>query len=325
MTDRPDTALPRVSVALCVYNGERWLREQLDSVLAQEGVELEVVALDDGSKDGSVALLRGYASRDPRVRVVENEENLGHLKSFEKCMGLCTMPLIAPCDQDDVWEPGKLATLIAAMGDADLAYCNSAYIDADGRAVGRSLGDDLAPMFEGDDPLKLALKNTISGHAMVVRTDVFESAKPLPALLFHDWWLALRAAARNGVVYVDQPLVRFRRHAAAASKAGKVAVGMPRRRSSSHNKRWLAQQAYVFEQLACVPWFPRGVADLWLYALLAGEDGRYGPIARVVWRSRMSLPRTGNPEVQAVRYFLRFANKIRRAKRERAFYGPLFK
>jgi rhamnosyltransferase len=57
--------LPRVSVALCVHDGERWLREQLDSVLAQQGVDLEVVVLDDASHDGSLALLRSYAERDP--------------------------------------------------------------------------------------------------------------------------------------------------------------------------------------------------------------------------------------------------------------------
>ena len=310
-----DTALPRVSVALCVHNGARW-------------VVLEVVALDDVSTDDSLALLREYAARDPRVRVEANETNLGHVRSFEKCMGLCTMPLIAPCDQDDVWEPNKLATLIGAMRlGADLAYCDSAYIDAEGRSLGRSLSQDLNVMLSGGDPLRFAFGNTVSGHALVVRREVFESARPFPALLYHDWWLAMRAAAGTGVVYVDRPLVRFRRHADAASPAGKnVAAGVRRKRSSSHNKRWLAQQAYVFEQLGFAEWFPKTLAARWLHAMLAAEDRRIGPLARVVWRDRRSVPPQGAPRVvAAIRYFTRVANKVLRAKRERSFYGPLFK
>jgi glycosyltransferase involved in cell wall biosynthesis len=318
--------LPRVSVALCVHDGERWLREQLDSVLAQEGVELEVVALDDGSNDGSLALLREYAARDGRVRVEANETNLGHLRSFEKCMGLCTGDFIAPCDQDDVWAPTKLATLVAAIGDADLAYCDSAYIDEAGASLGKRVSQDLGPMLAGNDALRFVFRNTVSGHALLVRREAFESALPFPTLLFHDWWLALRAAAGNGVVYVDEPLVQFRRHAAASSSAGKGADGVRRRRSSSHNKRWLAQQGYVFEQLSYVPWFPRSVADRWQYALRAGEGGHVGPLLRASWRDRVSLPQSGGGhEVSALAFFFRCANKVWRAKRERAFYGPLFK
>ncbi len=319
--------LPRVSVALCVHNGARWLREQLDSVLAQEDVLLEVVALDDVSNDGSLAILREYAARDPRVRVEFNETNLGHVRSFEKCMALCTMPLIAPCDQDDVWEPRKLATLARALGDADLAYCDSAYIDGDGRSLGRRLSQDLNVMLSGRDALRFAFGNTVSGHALVVRRDVFESARPFPGLLYHDWWLALCAASGGGVVYVDQALVRFRRHADAASPAGKnVAAGVRRKRSSSHNKRWLAQQSYVFEQLGYAQWFPPLVAGRWLFAMLAAEDGRTWPLAKAVWRDRRSVPPHAAPRmIAALRYYTRVANKVMRAKRERSFYGPLFK
>src|SRR5207342_3398167 len=105
----PAGTLPQVSVAMCVYNGERFLRDQLDSLLAQEDVDLEIVIVDDCSTDGSLALLLVYAAGDARIRVVANEKNLGHLNSFAKCMGLCSHALIAPSDQDDLWHPRKLA------------------------------------------------------------------------------------------------------------------------------------------------------------------------------------------------------------------------
>lgn len=318
--------LPRVSVALCVHDGEPWLREQLDSVLAQEDVELEVVAFDDASTDGSLALLHEYAARDPRLRVEGSATNLGHVRAFETCMALCTHSLIAPCDQDDIWEPRKLATLARALGDADLAYGDSSYIDESGRSLGRRLSQDLGPMLAGGDALRFVFRNSVSGHAMLVRRTVFESARPFPTLLFHDWWLALCAASMSGVVYVDEPLVRFRRHSRASSSAGKGAVRVRRKRSSSHNRRWLAQQAYVFEQLGYAEWFPKQLAARWLYALLAAEDGRIAPLAQVAWRDRRSLPPDGVPRMfAALHYFSKVANKVLRAKRERAFYGPLFK
>ena len=84
-------------------------------------------------------------------------------------MAMCTSPLIAPCDQDDIWHPRKLAILADAIGDADMAYCDSAYIDEAGRPLNRRISDDLGPMHAGHDALRYAFQNTVSGHAMLVR------------------------------------------------------------------------------------------------------------------------------------------------------------
>ena len=120
---------PRVSVALCVHNGAAFLREQVESVLAQSEPRLEVIAVDDASTDGSAALLHDYAARDARLRVVANPHNHGPSRSFERAMALGTAPFIAPCDQDDIWHPHKLARLLASIGAHDLAYADSAYVD----------------------------------------------------------------------------------------------------------------------------------------------------------------------------------------------------
>jgi len=317
--------LPQVSVALNVHNGARFLPAQLASVLAQEGVELEVVALDDHSTDDSLDILREWASRDPRLKVSRNDEHAGPLKSFEACMALCTAPLLAPCDQDDVWHPGKLARLVEAIGEADLAYCDSGWIDAAGQPAGHSVAQDIGPMIEGRDVLKLALHNTLAAHSMLVRREVFDAALPFPALMHPDWWLGMRAAAGRGVVYVDEALVQVRRIDMSAS-AGVDASGMKRKRSASRNKRWLAQGLYVFEQLLYVDWFPRSLAMEWHAALRAGESGRLWPLWGTIWRSRGSLPYEDTPPwLAAVRFWGKCADRVRRARKERAFEGPLFK
>jgi|SRR4249919_3936144 len=326
-------ALPRVSVALCVYNGARYLPAQLDSLLAQQDVDFEVVAIDDQSTDGSLTILRDYARRDPRIRVHANFTNLGHLRSFVNCMALCTSELIAPCDQDDVWHPRKLATLAHAIGDADLAYCDSAYIDHDGRPLGRRISEDLEAMHSGRDPLRYAFQNTVSGHAMLVRREVFDAALPFPAKLYHDWWLAIRAAAGNGVVYVDEPLVQFRRHMQACSPLGKDAdTGMDEERARRHaasrasrNRKWLEQLMYVTGAIAETNWPQSAKAREWNRALQAGMDEDFAALRRLSWRDRASVPPWKGPLwLRALRSFVRFRRKVRRARGEPALSTPLF-
>ena len=332
---------PLVSVALCVYNGESYLREQLDSVLAQEGVRLEIVCVDDRSTDGSLALLQEYAARDPRFRVFENESNLGHLCSFEKCMALCSAPLIAPCDQDDIWEPSKLRRLYDALGEADLAYCDSAYIDGEGRPLGRSIADDLDAMHAGRDPLRYVFQNTVSGHALLVRREVFEAARPFPDLLYHDWWLAIRAAAGRGVVYVDEPLVRFRRHGNACSPLGKKKLLSHRQRRAarkaagetrkdwypdSPDRRWLEERLYLLHALAATQWRGHEGARRFEHALRAAEAGDPGQLWGAIWAIRASLPPFHGPDwVKAVQFFRRCKRKLRRAERQGPVPGKLFR
>lgn len=206
-----DTAEPLISVALCTYNGERYLREQLDSLLAQTYSNMEIVAVDDGSKDRTVELLREYERRDPRLRVIVNPHNIGFTRNFERAIALCNGALIAPCDQDDIWLPDKLRTLARCIGKHSMAYCDSELIDAEGRTLGKSMSQ-FWTMQDLNDPAALIFANCVSGHAMLFRRDLLDEQSQLPAELFHDWWLAVRAALNGGVVHCPEKLVRYRQH-----------------------------------------------------------------------------------------------------------------
>jgi glycosyltransferase involved in cell wall biosynthesis len=339
------SSLPRVSVALCVYNGQDYLPQQLDSLLAQQGVDLEIVAVDDRSTDGSLALLQDYARRDPRIRVFENEANLGHLRSFEKCMALCSAPLIAPCDQDDVWDPRKLATLAEAIGDADLAYCNSAYIDGAGNPLGRSIKDDLKVMHSGRDPMKYVFQNTVSGHALLVRREVFDASLPFPDLLYHDWWLAMRAAAGRGVVYVDEPLVQFRRHVSAFSPLGKKKLQTRKERKAERAKRkadappqlkdywpgspdrkWVEERLYLMRALGQTDWRGSEAARAWEQAMDAGIRGETWPLVKAAMHDRKSVPPfRGVAWFNALQFAKRCKRKLLRANRQGPVPGKLFR
>lgn len=304
---------PLVSIALCVHNGGGYLREQMESLLAQSESRIEIVALDDASTDRSAAVLHEFAARDPRVRVFGNARNLGPQCSFERAMSLGRGDFIALSDQDDIWHPQKLEKLLAVIGDHDLAYCDSQYIDADGAPSGRRISDDL-DMARGQVPLRLVCSNSVSGHAALLRRSLFEAARPFPDDVFHDWWLAIRAAAGNGLIYLDEPLVRFRRHDGAIT-------GLGRRRGRplpDRHRAWLEQRRSI---LAALHRRLRDDADQarWLGALDdALSGGSPWPLFRELWREREAAPPGSRPAMlDALRLHLRFVRKLRRARAAR--------
>lgn len=205
---------PLISIALCTFNGESHLREQLESLLAQDWPHIEIVAIDDASTDSTPTLLDAYSKQDPRIRYSRNEHNLGYHQNFEAAITRCQGRWIAPCDQDDIWLPNKLSALAAelASGEAVLAYGDSALVDERGQPLHQRLSDRMN-RFSTDDPVAYWFANNVTGHAMLFERSLLANALPFPAKLFHDWWLAYVAASAGEIRYVDQCLVRYRQHA----------------------------------------------------------------------------------------------------------------
>lgn len=311
----PTEPQPRISVALCTWNGAAHLTPQLDSILAQQGVELELVVLDDASTDNTWDVLQERARSDPRIRLFRNASNLGHLRSFEKCMALGLGAWIAPADQDDVWHLDKLSKLQSAIGPCDLAYCDSEYMDADGASTGRKVSDDFE-MFSGENPIPLFFQNTVSGHACLIRRDLLQAAGPAPEGFFHDWWLALAAAGRNGVVYVDEALVRFRRHEGSCTTIGR---GNGDLKSSRRNSKWLDDLVAVGRAYSKTSLRHSEFAGRFALALKAAREGHTAPAWRLVWAHRRALPPKEKPAwLNAVELWSRIRRKSRRAQTEPA-------
>ncbi len=202
---------PLTSIALCTYNGERYLREQLDSLMAQTCRDFEIIAVDDASTDATVAILRDYAARDARIHIVVNPVNLGFRKNFEHAMSLCTGRFIAPCDQDDVWLPEKLAVLLDTIGDHAAAYCDSEFVDEHGQPLNDAMSRHVV-LLSTSDPAVFAAGNCVSGHAMLFRRELVVRALPIPDCFYYDWWLAAVAASEGGVIACTSQLVKYRLH-----------------------------------------------------------------------------------------------------------------
>lgn len=208
----------RVSVALCTYQGASHLREQLESLLAQDLPGFELVACDDASDDGTWDILQAYAHRFASSHLVRNPVNMGLQANFQQALQACRGEWIAPCDQDDKWAADKLSRLLTAAqtAGATLSYCDSALIDAAGRPTGRLVSDRYC-MVSGSDPRMFTFSNCISGHAMLLHRSMVAQALPVPPGVYYDWWMACTAAAIGKIVFVDEPLVQFRQHGSNAS------------------------------------------------------------------------------------------------------------
>ncbi len=207
-----------ISIAMATYNGEKYLREQLDSILVQTIQDFELIACDDCSTDSTVQILNEYAKRDSRIKVFVNEENLGFKKNFERAIGLCSGEYIALSDQDDVWLPEHLEVLSENIGDKDLIGGNSLLVDENNNEMGMTFLESIKhnknlPRCDYDFFFLILHQNIFQGGCILFSKALLKYAFPIPKnVSFHDWWLALVACEYKGVEYIDKCISRYRQH-----------------------------------------------------------------------------------------------------------------
>jgi glycosyltransferase involved in cell wall biosynthesis len=201
----------KISILLPTYNGERYLSEQLDSILAQSLGDFELLIADDGSSDGTASINESYARSDERVRILPTQGNEGQKARLLQLLRHSSAPLVAFSDQDDVWHPSKLERLAFGIGDHSLAYGRSDLVDAAGRPLDRSLLASFGSAPDVGDKLYLLFMPRASAHALLVRR---EAVSEMAFLRLHhfDWLISLDAAFARGIVYVDDARVFHRIH-----------------------------------------------------------------------------------------------------------------
>ncbi|AZI25275.1 glycosyltransferase family 2 protein [Pedobacter sp. G11] len=202
---------PLVSIALCTYNGEKYLVEQLDSIVNQSYPNIEIIAVDDCSSDGTVDILKAYAEKYPYFQVYENEINLGYIKNFEKAIRLCTGEFIALADQDDIWHLNKIAVQVNEIGASILVYHDSTFMNSEGISMNKKMSE-VINMYHGESFKPFLFFNSLSGHEAFFKSSLVQYSLPFPKGIFHDRWLAYTATNIGNIKYIDQPLVQYRQH-----------------------------------------------------------------------------------------------------------------
>jgi glycosyltransferase involved in cell wall biosynthesis len=213
----------RLSIALCTCNGDRFLGAQLDSIRRQSRLPDELVACDDYSTDDTMAQLEAFAGAAPfAVRVHRNSVRLGTTRNFEQAIALCQGDIIALADQDDVWQPDKLATLaqlFAANPALGLAFSDALLVNEALTPTGQRLWQTLPfppvqqrRFDQGEGPQLLMRYNVVTGSACALRASLRPQVLPIPAPWEHDAWIGILVASLAETRTVAAPLLLYRQH-----------------------------------------------------------------------------------------------------------------
>jgi glycosyltransferase involved in cell wall biosynthesis len=215
----------KISVAMCTYNGERFLRAQLESIAAQTRLPDELVVCDDRSTDTSREIITDFATSAPfPVHLHVNDKNLGSTKNFERAIGLSKGDVIALSDQDDVWLPEKLSRIedcFLRNPDAGLVFTDAEVVNENLQPLGyrlwESVGFDSShrQLVRTGRMLDVLLPGwTVTGATMAFRANfknlVIEIPTGLP--LIHDGWIGLMIASVADVYFIEEPLIKYRQH-----------------------------------------------------------------------------------------------------------------
>jgi glycosyltransferase involved in cell wall biosynthesis len=205
-----------VSICIATYNGAKFIKKQIDSILREILPSDELIIVDDCSTDETVSIIRRYGQKN--IKLFQNAVNCGHVKSFEMALGMARNNYILLSDQDDIWLPGRLGDLInksTAEGVA-LVTSNFGQIDEDDFNIGNSR----YRLLEADS--KSHLLNIIGlfwgtrpyfGCAMIINRKLLDIALPFPKWVEgHDVWLALCANAMHSNFHLEQKTLNRRLH-----------------------------------------------------------------------------------------------------------------
>ena len=213
--------MEKVDILLATYNGEKYLREQIDSILAQTYSNFRLLISDDCSKDSTRDILKEYEKKDERIKVFYQEKNLGYVKNFEFLLKNVENELYALSDQDDVWNKDKIEKSIKKLNEsnADLVFTDLEVVNEKLETKYPSYNDYM--IFSKkikrckNSYLLEYLYNTITGCTLLSKKKFLDKIIPIPTdskYVIHDSWIGLVVALYGKVEYLDEQTIKYRQH-----------------------------------------------------------------------------------------------------------------
>ena len=241
-----------ISVAIATYNGEKYIREQLDSILNQTVVPDEIVISDDGSTDQTIKILQEIAnSHQSKIHLYSDNPRHGFAYNFGYAVSHCSGDILFLCDQDDIWAPEKverISEVYCNFPDALCVFHNAASIDSEGNPCNilfnsyvQSLADQHSygevVKVPGDPNCEIAASAPlINGMIMSVSKELLKTAFPFPPIPYqHDGWLWFCSEALDGCYYLNEILTSRRLHSSNTSGAGRQGFGVHRIKKILHH------------------------------------------------------------------------------------------
>lgn len=202
----------KVSVAMATYNGEKYIRQQIDSILSQLGHEDELIISDNHSKDNTVSIINEYVSADHRVKLFLHDEK-GVISNFNNAIKRTQNDIIFLSDQDDIWKPEKVETVKSYFE----KHPNILMIMSDITVVDDHLKPTIDSFYKyrgsSAGVIKNIIKNSYIGCAMSFRKELKDKILPIPRNTpMHDMWIGLVADMNKGALLIPEKLIYYRRH-----------------------------------------------------------------------------------------------------------------
>jgi glycosyltransferase involved in cell wall biosynthesis len=216
-----------ISVGLCTYNSEKYLPEQLETIIHQTLRVNEIVVIDDASTDQTIQILNDYAKRYPDLfRIIRNEKNRGARKNFERALAETKGEVIFLSDHDDCWLPEKVEKVVAYFNghpQDKVVFTNAVFMDENSATLPSTLWDVVGFTAEvrahaqtKDDLLRYLLKHgrIVTGATLALKKESLGQILPFRLMhkIWHDAWIALVAANAKMLGYIEEPLIRYRVH-----------------------------------------------------------------------------------------------------------------
>ena len=216
-----------ISVCMATYNGEKYLRQQLVSIISQlSEQDAEIIIADDGSTDETLRIVESL--KDSRIRVLPAEEHLGIIYNYERALQVAKGDVLFLADQDDIWLPGKVTAVLDKLKECDLVMHDAWMLrpsdasDSSWTRTGKL--SDIRPYRRG--ALRNWWRNSFTGCCLAFRKNVLEKALPFPKKLpMHDQWLGLVAERYFKVRWIGEPLMEYRQHSSNAKHIGNSPAG----------------------------------------------------------------------------------------------------
>lgn len=217
-----------IDILLATYNGEKYIAEQIESILAQSNTQWKLLIHDDGSTDATVEIIKNYEQRFPdKIHFINDGVTAGGADAnFSHLMNISTSPYIMFCDQDDFWEADKVTVSLEAMASLEKEYGSNIplLIHTDMSVVREDL-NAIHPSYWSYQGLRsrlfqpptglnrLLLQNVVTGCTAMFNRELLRLALPMPKdVVMHDWWVALVASAFGVIHTIDQQTIRYRQH-----------------------------------------------------------------------------------------------------------------
>jgi len=210
-----------VDILLATYNGEKYLAEQLDSILSQTHTQWRLLIRDDDSSDSTLDIIQEYIGRYPSqiILIQDNEKNLGAYQNFARLLQEASSDYVMFCDQDDVWLETKIEETLKVMIDNErtdtplLVHTDLVVVDEKLQTLHPSFVKKMRINVKRDRFNQLLMRNIATGCTMMINRPLLDLILPLPEKgVIHDWWIVLVASIYGHIIYLDRATILYRQH-----------------------------------------------------------------------------------------------------------------